>query len=109
LVIDARSAERFSGSVNEPRAGLRRGHIPGSVNIPFGSVLNADGTFKSDQELRDIFAGVGANDTSRLMFSCGSGVTACVDAFAAHTAGVTEGVAPVYDGSWTEYGSRTHE
>lgn len=106
LVIDARSAERFGAKVDEPRAGLRRGNIPGSVNVPFGSVLNADGTFKSDLELRAIFAAVGANDSRPLVFSCGSGVTACVDAFAAHTAGITEGVAAVYDGSWTEYGGR---
>lgn len=107
LVVDARSAERFASKVDEPRAGLRRGNIPGSVNIPFGSVLNADGTFKSDLELRAMFAAVGANDTRPLVFSCGSGVTACVDAFAAHTAGITEGVAAVFDGSWTEYGTRT--
>lgn len=105
-MIDARSADRFNSKVDEPRAGLRRGNIPGSKSVPFGSVLNADGTFKSDEELRAIFSGVGADDSRQLVFSCGSGVTACVDAFAAHTAGVSEGVGAVFDGSWTEYGSR---
>jgi thiosulfate/3-mercaptopyruvate sulfurtransferase len=104
LVIDARAADRFKCVVDEPRVGLRRGTIPGSCNVPFGSVLNADGTFKSDPELRAIFSGLGVDDSKQLVFSCGSGITACVSAFAAHTCGISERIA-VYDGSWTEYGT----
>jgi thiosulfate/3-mercaptopyruvate sulfurtransferase len=108
LVIDARAAERFKCLVDEPRVGLRRGTIPNSCNVPFASVLNADGTFKSDEELRAIFKALGADDSKPLVFSCGSGVTACVSAFAAHTCGISERIA-VYGGSWTEYGTRVPE
>jgi len=111
LVVDARSQERFESKVDEPRVGIRRGRIGGSLNVPFSATLNADGTLKSDAEIRAIFNNVGITDaTGRpLVFSCGTGVTACVSAFAAHTAGLVEGVPAIYDGSWTEYVMRTPE
>ena len=105
-LVDARPAGRFEGTAPEPRPGLRGGHIPGSRSIPFAQVLTPQGVFKSPAELRGVFAAAGAplDDTSRpLWASCGTGVTACIIALAAATAG-REDVA-VYDGSWTEWGA----
>lgn len=101
LLIDARSAGRFDGTKPEPRAGLRSGHIPGSVNIPFQSLLE-DGKYKSKEELKKIFQQVGVGDKP-LLFSCGSGVTACVVLLASEM--VQNNPTAVYDGSWTEWAS----
>ncbi|MHA2788918.1 sulfurtransferase [Corynebacterium sp. S7] len=95
-VVDARSHGRFTAAEQEPRPGLRAGHIPGSRNVPFTSLYNEDGTFKSPAELADIFP------EDHLAFSCGSGVTACVTAFAAKRAGRNDLV--VYEGSWSDWG-----
>ena len=99
-VLDARSTERFRGDADEPRAGLRRGHMPGAVNLPFTDLLQ-QGLPKPREELESIFAPL-LDDKRRVICSCGSGVTACVLAFAAHCAGF-ENLA-VYDGSWCEWG-----
>jgi thiosulfate/3-mercaptopyruvate sulfurtransferase len=77
-ILDARSAPRFRGEAAEPRPGLRSGHIPGSKNIPFGDVLNADGTMKSPADLRAVFEGAGIDLKKPAITSCGSGVTAAV-------------------------------
>jgi thiosulfate/3-mercaptopyruvate sulfurtransferase len=105
VLVDARPAGRFEGTVPEPRPGLRGGHIPGSRSIPFAQVLTPQGVFKSPEELRAIFASADASldAKSPLWASCGTGVTACILALAAATAG-REDVA-VYDGSWTEWGA----
>ncbi|WP_337185298.1 3-mercaptopyruvate sulfurtransferase [Phenylobacterium sp.] len=101
-VVDARSAARFRGEAAEPRVGLRPGHMPGALNVPFDRVVGPDGRLKSAEELRTIFAGV---DLSRpIVTTCGSGVTAAVLALALARLG-REDVA-VYDGSWTEWGGR---
>ena len=85
-VVDARSAARFAGVAPEPRPHMRSGHMPGSANVPFESLFGPDGTFLPADRLREIFeAAVG--DSRRLVFSCGSGVTACVDALGALLAG----------------------
>lgn len=103
LVVDARSAERFAGEADEPRPGMKKGHIPGSVNLPFTEVYNKeDGTFKSPAVLKALFADV-VGDRQDLTFSCGSGVTACVLAAAAGLAGYSD--LAVYEGSWSEWGS----
>ena len=81
-IVDARAAARFAGSVPEPRAGLRSGHIPGSRNVPFASLLEADGALKGAAELRAIFAGAGVDLAKPVVASCGSGVTAGVVALA---------------------------
>ena len=101
-IVDARAAARFEGSVPEPRAGLRSGHIPGSRNVPFASLLEADGTLKGAPELRAIFAKAGVDAGKPVVASCGSGVTAGVIALALAILGRPD--AAVYDGSWTEWG-----
>lgn len=105
-VVDARSAGRFAGVEAEPRPGLASGHIPGSVNLPFTEVVDATGRLRSVAELQRIFTEVAA-DANTLVFSCGSGVTACVDAFAATVAGYDNVF--VYDGSWTEWGNPANQ
>ncbi len=111
-VLDARSPGRFHGRDPEPRPGLRRGHMPNAHNLPFPRLL-ADGKMKPPAELRAIFAEFGAQDDTRdgnphnrLISSCGSGITACVIALAAHVAGLDE--VSVYDGSWAEWGAPGH-
>ena len=100
LVIDARSEERFKGMAPEPREGLSSGHIPHSINLPFKKVLH-DGKYKPKEELSKIFGDMNLGD-SPLIFSCGSGITACIIMLAAEMA--TENDKSVYDGSWTEWG-----
>lgn len=99
-VLDARPRERFRGEADEPRAGLRRGHMPGAINLPFADLFE-HGRLKSRQQLRQIFTPL-LEDSERAIFSCGSGVTACIIAFAAEYAGFDD--LAVYDGSWCEWG-----
>ncbi|MCX5404654.1 sulfurtransferase [Streptomyces sp. NBC_00335] len=100
-VLDARTRERFAGTAPEPRPGLRGGHMPGAVSLPFGELQRPDGLMRPAAELRAAF-GAAAGERERLYFSCGSGVTACVLALGADLAGY-ENLA-VYDGSWSEWG-----
>lgn len=100
-IIDARSAERFAGIAPEPRPGLRAGHIPGSMNYPFPSLLDpVSGRMQDEDTLQHALRDVAT--APAIISTCGSGVTACVLALALHTLG-RENVA-VYDGSWTEWG-----
>jgi len=105
LVLDARAAGRFTGATPEPRAGMRSGHIPGSANVPYTDLLNADGTFRSIAEVRARFAKSGVDGSLPVVTSCGSGVTACILTLGLRLAGLPEGA--VYDGSWTEWGGRS--
>jgi thiosulfate/3-mercaptopyruvate sulfurtransferase len=104
-IVDARAAPRFAGSVPEPRAGLRAGHIPSSKNVVFTDLVNADGTLKDAAALRAVFASAKVDPSKPVVASCGSGVTAGVIAFALAQLGQPD--AAVYDGSWTEWGGRT--
>ena len=101
-VLDARSAGRFSGDEPEPREGLRGGHIPGSLNLPYTELLNSeDKTFRGADELKATFDRTGLDFKKPVITSCGSGVTACVLAFGLHLLGHHR--VAVYDGSWTEW------
>lgn len=101
LIADARSEERFNGRIAEPRPEVKRGYIPSSVNVPFSSLL-VDGKMKSTKELTQIFNTFNPQK-KQLIFSCGSGITACVLALGAEIA--EHKSCSVYDGSWTEWGS----
>lgn len=101
-IVDARSAERFKGLAPEPRPGVRSGHIPGSLNLPFSRVLNQH-SFKDMEQLELLFSQITAVEGKQLIFSCGSGVTACIILLASAIAGYEENV--LYDGSWSDWGS----
>jgi thiosulfate/3-mercaptopyruvate sulfurtransferase len=104
-VLDARAAGRFTGAIPEPRAGMRSGHIPGSLSVPFTDLLQPDGTFRPAGEVRARFEAAGVDGARPLVTSCGSGVTACILTLGLRVAGFPEG--SVYDGSWTEWGGRS--
>ena len=101
-VIDARSAPRFKGEVAEPRPGLRAGHIPGAKNVPYGTLLNANGTMKSAADLRGVFQAAGVDLGKPAITSCGSGITAAVLSLALERIGHRNHA--LYDGSWAEWG-----
>jgi thiosulfate/3-mercaptopyruvate sulfurtransferase len=101
VVLDARTRDRFAGRVAEPRPGLRGGHMPGAVNLPFGELQEPDGHMLPVAELRSRLADA-ADGRERMVFSCGSGVTACNLALGAALAGYRD--LAVYDGSWSEWG-----
>lgn len=101
LVIDARAENRYKGLVEEPREGLRSGHIPRSVSLPYTDLLT-DGRMLDGKELKRLFVST-VTKNKNLTFSCGSGITACVLALGAELAGYNH--LSVYDGSWTEWGS----
>ncbi|MCB5199861.1 3-mercaptopyruvate sulfurtransferase [Loktanella sp. TSTF-M6] len=100
--LDARAPARFNGEVPEPRAGLRSGHIPGSRNLPYTALLNADGTMKDAPALQQAFADAGADLTKPVITTCGSGVTAAIINLALERIGKTDHA--LYDGSWSEWG-----
>ncbi len=104
LVLDARSAGRFSGEAPEPRAGMAGGHIPGSASVPYSELLAADQTMLAPDALRARLAAAGADGRRPVVTSCGTGVTAAVVSLALVVAGLPPGA--LYDGSWTEWAQR---
>jgi thiosulfate/3-mercaptopyruvate sulfurtransferase len=101
-ILDARSEKRFTGSVEEPRAGMRSGHIPGSSSLPFRSVIS-NGKFLPKQELARLFQDLNIEHES-LIFTCGSGITACIIMTAAEIS--LDNHMAVFDGSWSEWAMR---
>ena len=100
LILDARSHGRFIGTEPEPRQDLKSGHIPGSISLPYTEVL-VNGKMKSVEELKSIFTALDIGN-KKLIFSCGSGITACIILLAAEISGYSN--LSVYDGSWSEWG-----
>mgnify|MGYP005858504459 CR=1 FL=1 len=101
-ILDARSAGRFRGHEPEPREGLRPGHIPGSVNLPWQTLMNPDGTMKDEGALRAAFAALGVDPARPVITTCGSGVTAAILSLALERIGHRNHA--LYDGSWAEWG-----
>lgn len=101
-IADARSPGRFTGEEPEPRPGLRGGHIPGSVNVHFRALLNADGTMKDTAGLAAAFAAAGVDLARPVITTCGSGVTAAILNLALERLG--HRAHALYDGSWAEWG-----
>ncbi len=106
VLLDARAAPRFRGMQDEPRPGLRRGHIPGALNLPWSELVDpASKRFWPVERLRKIFSSADVRPGEPITTTCGSGVTACVLAFGLFLLGRAD--IPVYDGSWAEWGKET--
>ncbi len=101
-IADARSPARFRGEEAEPRAGVRAGHMPGAMNVHYATLLKSDGTLKSPDEIRAVFAAAGVDTAKPVITSCGSGVTAAILTLGLTLAGAKNHA--LYDGSWTEWG-----
>jgi len=102
-VVDARSAERFAGTAPEPRAGLRAGHMPGSLNLPYSEVMSG-GRLADAETIRAALDRHGIDPTRPVVTSCGSGVTAAILSLAFMRIGRIPKA--LYDGSWSEWGAR---
>ncbi|NPD19739.1 3-mercaptopyruvate sulfurtransferase [Alterinioella nitratireducens] len=101
-IVDARSPARFRGEEPEPREGLRAGHIPGSLNVHYATLLNEDGTLKRAADLRAAFEQAGVDLDRRIITTCGSGVTAAILFLGLELLGHRD--VALYDGSWSEWG-----
>lgn len=106
-VADARSAERFAGAAEEPRPGLRRGHMPGAVSLPFSELAPGGHLLPAPQLEQLLTERLG--DTGPVAFSCGSGVSACVGALAAVAAGWDDRELTIYDGSWSDWARESQD
>jgi thiosulfate/3-mercaptopyruvate sulfurtransferase len=103
-ILDARPAERFTGAAPEPRAGLRPGHMPGAVNLPWSNLVAPDGTLLTADELRTTLEAAGIDLDGPITTTCGSGISASLLALALARVGRRD--VAVYDGSWSEWGGR---
>ena len=103
-IVDMRSAGRFAGVEPEPRPGLRRGHIPGSRNLPFAELVGPDGTLLAPDALHRRIVSAGVDPSRPIIATCGSGVSACTLIHALHLLGHDQ--ASLYDGAWAEWGGR---
>ncbi|KMZ62680.1 Thiosulfate sulfurtransferase [Zostera marina] len=103
--MDARGKARFNGTAPEPRKGIKSGHVPGSKCIPFGEILDSQQTLLQESELAKRFEAEGISLDRDIVVSCGTGVTACILAVALYRLGKPD--VPIYDGSWTEWASKS--
>ena len=103
-IVDMRSAGRFSGEEPEPRPGLRGGHIPGSRNLPYNSLVQADGALLPSEALHHRITAAGVDPERPIVATCGSGVSACALILALHRLGHDR--VALYDGAWAEWGGR---
>ena len=103
-VVDARAQARFDGVAPEPREGMRSGHIPGSVCVPYIEVIDDDKTMLPATDIKQAFASAGLDMKKPIVATCGSGVSASLLVFALHLVGQRQNA--VYDGSWSEWGGR---
>lgn len=103
-VVDARSPSRFRGEEQEPRPGVKPGHVPGSVNVHYADVVTAEGAMRTPGELQHLFAERGIDLHRPIVTSCGSGITAAILSLALERAGAAD--VALYDGSWSEWGAR---
>lgn len=104
-LVDTRSAGRFAGVEPEPRPGLRGGHVPGSVNLPFSDLVGPDGTMLPPAELRGRLVEAGIDLSRPVVATCGSGTSACALVLSLHLIGHTQ--TAVYDGAWAEWGGQS--
>lgn len=102
-LLDARGAARFAGNSPEPRPGLRAGHMPGALNLPYTQLLNPDKTMKDGPELEAVFKEIGVDLDQPVITTCGSGVTAAILTLGLAVLGKSS---RLYDGSWAEWGSQ---
>lgn len=103
-ILDARSNSRFTGAEAEPRPGLKSGHMPGAVNVPWRGLIAPDHTLKDDHALRQLFAEKGVDLRAPIITTCGSGVSAAIVMLALEKIGARQ--VSLYDGSWAEWGGR---
>ena len=103
-LVDMRSAGRFAGVDPEPRPGLRGGHIPGSLNLPFNELVGPDGTMLPAEQLRRRVREAGVDLSCPVIATCGSGTSACALVLGLHLLGHHD--TSVYDGAWAEWGGR---
>ena len=104
IIIDARSEERYEGKVQEPRKALRVGHIKGALNLFFKHLIDDNGKYKNNDELKAFFDKIGVKDDRPVIFYCGTGLTACIDLFGLVLTGREKNL-KLYDGSWFDYGN----
>ena len=103
-LVDVRSRGRFDGVEPEPRPGLRAGHVPGSINLPYTELVSPDGTLLPAETLCRRVAEAGVDLGRPVIATCGSGTSACALVLALHSIGHTH--TAVYDGAWSEWGAR---